>query len=176
MPHLEVVPAGDAGPAFLGELRTLLWAEFDDFVETDWEHGLGGTHFAVRAEGRLVAHAAVVPRLLYVGDRVLRTGYVENVATAASAQGSGLATIAMSAANTLIEERYELGALVTGSHGFYRRLGWESWAGPTFVVEGTEWVRSPEEDDALMVLRFGASADVDLQAGIACEPRPGDDW
>jgi aminoglycoside 2'-N-acetyltransferase I len=162
--------------AFLAELRVLLWVEFDEFVETDWEHGLGGVHFAVVDDGRLLAHAAVVPRWVDVGGRAYRTGYVENVATAAQARGSGLATLAMSAANTWITDAYEFGALVTGSHGFYRRLGWESWEGATFVRRGADRVPSPDEDDALMVLRFGASADVDLRADIACDERPGDDW
>ena len=46
----------------------------------------------------------------------------------------------------------------------------------TYVRRGDELRRSPEEDDAIMVLRFGSSADVDLAAAIACPARRGDDW
>ena len=33
-------------------------------------------------DGQIVAHAAVVEREIHIGDRTLRTGYVEAVATA----------------------------------------------------------------------------------------------
>jgi hypothetical protein len=37
-------------------------------------------------------------------------------------------------------------------------------------------VRTPEEDGGIMVLRFGATATLDLTAAISCEARAGDDW
>ena len=82
----------------------------------------------------------------------------------------------METLNPLIQERWEFGALATGSHGFYERLGWERWRGPSYVIteHGTE--RSAEEDDGLMVLRFGPSADVELTSSITCYDRPGDAW
>jgi len=66
--------------------------------------------------------------------------------------------------------------LSTGRHEFYQRLGWERWLGPTFVRRGEALVRTPDEDDGIMVLRFGRSRDTDLTAPIACEAREGDDW
>jgi hypothetical protein len=75
-----------------------------------------------------------------------------------------------------VRRDFEMGALATGEHDFYARLGWEPWRGFTYVRRGDELRRSPEEDDAIMVLRFGSSADVDLTAAIACPARRGDDW
>jgi hypothetical protein len=62
------------------------------------------------------------------------------------------------------------------SHGVYERLGWERWRGPTYVRRGADLVRTEDEDDGVMVLRFGPSAGLDLTAPIACTERGGDDW
>ena len=70
-----------------------------------------------------------------------------------------------------------LGALSTGAHAFYGRLGWERWRGPTYVrTSGGAIERTEDEDDGVMVLRFGPSADLDLTLPICCEDRPGDAW
>ena len=71
---------------------------------------------------------------------------------------------------------FEMGALSTGRPGFYTRLGWERWRGPTFVRRGSQSCRTEDEDDGVMVLRFGPSAAIDLTASISCESRRGDDW
>jgi hypothetical protein len=75
-----------------------------------------------------------------------------------------------------VRAQYELGALGTGEYAFYESLGWERWRGPTLVrAEGGD-IRTSWDDGAIMVLRFGRSADADLDAPISCEPRAGDDW
>ena len=124
----------------------------------------------------MLAHASVVPRVLEVAGRPLRTGYVEAVATAPGRQGEGLGSAVMAAATDEIRAHYELGALGTGRHSFYERLGWERWRGPTFVRTSRGLLRTAEDDDGVMVLRHGASAEVDLAAPISCEERAGDDW
>jgi aminoglycoside 2'-N-acetyltransferase I len=146
------------------------------FDDTDWEHALGGSHVLVTDSGVLVAHAAVVPRDLRVDGRPVDAGYVEAVATAPARQGEGLGTVAMREVDRLLREHHHLGALSTGAHAFYGRLGWERWRGPTFVRHGDELVRTPDEDDGIMVLRFGPSRTMDLAASISCEARSGDDW
>jgi aminoglycoside 2'-N-acetyltransferase I len=146
------------------------------FDETDWAHALGGHHVFVTEGDAVVAHAAVVRRELHVGERPIGAGYVEAVATAPARKGTGFGSVAMAAADGVLREHHELGALSTGSPGFYERLGWERWRGPTFVRRGADLVRTPEEDAGIMVLRFGPSAGVDLAASISCEARAGDDW
>jgi aminoglycoside 2'-N-acetyltransferase I len=146
------------------------------FDDTDWEHALGGWHVLVTEGGTLVAHAAVVPRDLYVDGRPVDAGYVEAVATTPARQGEGLGTLALREVDRLLRRHHQLGALSTGAHGFYERLGWERWLGPTFVRTGEGAVRTPDEDDGIMVLRFGSTATVDLGAPLSCEAREGDDW
>ena len=73
----------------LEALRRLLFGAFGGrFEEHDWEHTLGGVHvLAVEDDDQVVAHAAVVPRVLSTGGGELRTGYVEGVATRADRRG-----------------------------------------------------------------------------------------
>jgi aminoglycoside 2'-N-acetyltransferase I len=126
--------------------------------------------------GALVAHAAVVPRELHLDGLPVDTGYVEGVATAPDRQGEGFGTLAMREIDALIRRHHDLGALATSAQHFYERLGWERWRGPTSVRTPDGVVRTPDEDDGIMVLRFGPSAGVDLGAPLSCEARRGDDW
>ena len=125
----------------------------------------------------VVAHASVVPRDLVAGDRPFAAGYVEAVATLPSEQGTGLGSRVMTELGRVLRERHTLGALSTGAHAFYGRLGWERWRGPTYVrTSGGTLTRTEDEDDGIMVLRFGPSADLDLTLPICCDDRPGDAW
>jgi aminoglycoside 2'-N-acetyltransferase I len=178
MTHLEAFTTADAPPERLRRIRALLDDAFGgDFSDHDWDHALGGWHVTVTsADGELLAHASVVSRLLEIGVRSLDAGYVEAVATAPSVQGQRHGSHAMASLNEVIRREFEVGALSTDRHTFYERLGWEGWWGPTFVLRGEERVRTEDEDDGVMVLRFGPSADVALTDPITCRARPGDDW
>lgn len=156
-----------------------LWHEaFDDFTPEDADHAYGGVHVIVRAAGLdVVAHASAVPRTITVGTQPLRAGYVEGVAVAPRLQRGGLGTRVMTRLDDLLRERWEVGVLGTGEFGFYEQLGWERWQGPTYVREGDGTRRhSADEDGYVMVLRFDASAGLDLDLPIMCEDRAGDAW
>src|SRR4051794_7924800 len=144
-----------------------------DFSDDDWQHSLGGHHFVIIDNDLVLAHAAVVPRALEIAGRSFHAGYVEAVGTHVAGQGEGLGTLVMAAATDFIHRHFTLGALGTGSHRFYERLGWERWAGPTYVRRDGELIRTAE-DEGLMVLRFGTSASIDLDASLSCDDRPGD--
>ena len=161
----------------LQRVRQLLDEAFEgDLSDDDWDHTLGGWHVVIMEGSAPVSHAAVVPRALEAGGRPLRSGYVEGVATAPGRQREGIGSLAMSQVAVVLRDKFEIGALSTGRHSFYERLGWERWRGPTFVRRGSELIRTEEDDDSLMVLRFGPSLELDLTAPISCEARTGDDW
>lgn len=163
-------------PQVLAEVRDLVLESFGaSYTEEDWANALGGWHVVV-SEGFVVAHAAVVLRVLHVGAREIRTGYVESVATRLGHEGRGLGSLALREIATIIEADAEMGALSTGRHAFYERLGWERWRGPTFVRRASVDERTPEEDDGVMVLRTGSSSEVDLTAPLTCHDREGDAW
>ena len=160
-----------------GELRRLLDDAFEgDFTDEDWAHTFGGCHLVMFDGATVVSHAAVVGRTIRVAGVDFRSGYVEGVATRPEQQQKGAGSAVMVAASALIGEQFELGVLSTGLHGFYGRLGWESWQGASFVDDGGRLLRSHDEDDGIMVLRFRRSAGIDLTSAIVCPARPGDDW
>lgn len=148
-----------------------------DFSADDLAHALGGEHAVLREHGRMIAHGALVPRRIVIGERPYRAGYVEAVAVRPDRQGRGLGRAVMERLAARIRDAYEIGVLSTGAPGFYARLGWERWRGPSFVVAATgERRRTPDEDDGLMVLRAGPGAALDLTLAISCAERAGDCW
>jgi aminoglycoside 2'-N-acetyltransferase I len=146
------------------------------FTDDDWDHALGGVHFVLDMAGVIVTHAAVVERRLWVAGRPLRTGYVEAVATAPAHQGAGHGTLVMTDVTAWIRERFELGCLGTGRHGFYERLGWRTWLGPSSVRTAGGLQPTPDDDGYVMVLQTPSSPPLDFSAPISCEWRPGDVW
>lgn len=177
MPSVVSFTTAEAGEPLLRDLRRLVDLAFaGDFSDDDWEHTLGGRHVVVTDDGAVISHAAVVPRSIEVAGRVFRAGYVEAVATEPARQGEGHGTAAVTEATRVVRGGFEMGALSTGSPGFFAGLGWELWRGPVYVRHGSELVRTKDEEGGVMVLRFGPSAGADLTAPIACEARPDDDW
>jgi aminoglycoside 2'-N-acetyltransferase I len=174
--HLITMTTMQLPPRLLAAIRELCDEAFDKFTDDDWAHAQGGWH-VVLVDGDLPrAHAAIVPRTIMVGGRPYHTGYGEAVATAPAYQGRNLGARVMAEATAIVRRDFEFGALATGSHGFYEKLGWERWRGPTFARDGEATRRTPDDDDAVMVLRFGPSAGVDLGAELTCERRAGDQW
>jgi aminoglycoside 2'-N-acetyltransferase I len=171
----------DLSAAQVEAIRSILWAAFSDdeeggFTEDDWEHGLGGVHVVAELDGRIAAHGSVVPREIRFGGRALRAGYVESVATDPVLQRKGIGTAMMREVATVIAEGYEIGVLGTGEHGFYERLGWRTWRGPS-SVRTSDGDRSTSVDDGfLMVLAVPATPPLDFDSSINCDWRPGDVW
>jgi len=162
-------------------IRALMTAAFgtdedEAFTEEDWEHSIGGQHFVLDEDGMLLSHASVVEREIHIGGRPLRTGYVEAVATTPDRERAGLGSMVIAAVGDHIRATYELGALGTGRHHFYERLGWETWQGPAFVRLESGPKRTLDEEGYLLVLRTPTSPTFELSQPISCEWRPGDVW
>ena len=137
---------------------------------------LGGRISFSMRDGTIVSHASVVERELHVAGRPLRTGYVEAVATLPGEQGHGYGSAVMREVNRHVMDSFDLGGLGTGSQGFYERLGWQIWRGPTSVRSASGTERTADEDGYIMVLSTPTSPVLDLDAPISCEWRPGDSW
>jgi aminoglycoside 2'-N-acetyltransferase I len=184
-PSLRIrrLPTADLTADDVATLRSMLVAAFHDpdepeeaFSDDDWQHGIGGTHVIAEVDGEIVAHASVVERELHVGGRPLRTGYVEAVATAPDRQGQGYGTAVMTEIGEMVRVGYQLGALGTGAHHFYERLGWHVWPGPTAVRTAEGERRTPGEDGDILVLWTSTTPPLDEMATLSCEWRPGDVW
>jgi aminoglycoside 2'-N-acetyltransferase I len=176
--RLRRVASQDLTPTEIAAIRGVLRAAFGQgaFSEDDWAHSLGGVHFVLDLDGEIVAHASVVEREIQIDGRPLRTGFVEAVGTAPDRQGRGFGSIVMGDAAVYIRERFELGALSTGRHSFYQRLGWLTWEGPSAVRTPGGARPTPEDDGDILVLPTPSSPQLDLAASISCEWRPGDVW
>jgi aminoglycoside 2'-N-acetyltransferase I len=174
---LHVTPSESLSPETRRALRSMLDTAYEgDFGDHDWAHALGGVHVWIEGPGGPLSHASVVPRMMNVGSRRCRVGYVEAVATAAPFRGHGLATAIMRRIGDLIREHYDLGVLSTGAPDFYERLGWRLWRGPSFVMTPAGREPTPEDDGGLMVLLGSSSAPVDLDDVIVADWRHGDVW
>jgi aminoglycoside 2'-N-acetyltransferase I len=180
--RVRLVRTDDLSIGELAALHAVVSAAFggdrdEPFEYDDWMNALGGVHVVAELGGRVAAHAAVVPRDLRVAGRPVLTGYVEAVGVDPKLQRRGLGTFVMRAANSHIAEAYELGALGTGEHAFYGRLGWRTWRGPSSVRRDDGDLATPEEDGLIMVLTVPSTpAWLDLDAPISCEWRAGDLW
>lgn len=175
------LPTAQLTAAEIDAIHELLRAAFEGdehggFTEEDWQHSVGGQHFLLEVDGKIIAHASVVQRELNVGGTPIRTGYVEAVATAPGHQRKGYGTAVMSAVERHLTENFDLGALGTGSQAFYVRLGWQIWRGPTYVRTRTGTQRTADEDGYILILATPTSPALDLSDPISCEWRPGDVW
>jgi len=176
--HVLLVDSHALSDQQTAAIRRLLDDAFGgDLTDEDWQHALGGWHALIEEAGQVVAHAAVVERPFLVGARAVRAGYVEAVAVTPARQRTGLGSSVMRAINARIRERFELGALSSGEWGFYERLGWERWRGPTYVRRADgQTIRTPDEDEGVMVLRTERSGALDVRQPIVCDERVGDSW
>ncbi|HEV7810471.1 MAG TPA: GNAT family N-acetyltransferase [Candidatus Limnocylindrales bacterium] len=165
-------------------IRALLDAAFDDpkepdeaFTDDDWLHAVGGTHVVAEMDGAIVGHAAVVERELHVAGRAVRAGYVEAVAVAPERHGLGIGTAVMEAVDAIIRGQFELGALGTGAHHFYERLGWRSWTGPGSVRAPDGDRPTPDDDGFILWLPTRRTPpSVTGSEPLSCDWRPGDVW
>jgi aminoglycoside 2'-N-acetyltransferase I len=181
-PHMRAAPTGELSDAEVAAIRDLLDRAFGDdpdgrFDEDDWRHAIGGLHLIAELDRRIVGHASVVARTLWIDGQPTRTGYVEAVATEPGLQGRGIGTMVMRAAGSHISEKYDLGALGTGEHRFYERLGWRTWQGPSSVRTPDGERHTPDEDGFILVLETpGSPRPLRINASIACDWRAGDVW
>jgi aminoglycoside 2'-N-acetyltransferase I len=180
-PRLRRLPTDQLTEAETTAIRDIMAVAFgtdedDRFTDDDWDHALGGLHFVLDLDGEIITHASVVTREVHADGHPLRTGYVEAVATVPTRQGAGYGSMVMTEVDAFIRERFELGALGTGRHAFYQRLGWLTWLGPSSVRVPEGLRPTPDDDGYILVLPTPASPPLDPAGPISCALRPGDVW
>lgn len=148
--------------------------------EDDFEHLFtyipsGGRHFLAYCENVLVSHAVVTTRWLQVDDSpVMRTAYVDAVATlpARQGQGHGSAVMRRLAGSTT---DYTIACLETDRPGFYARLGWELWRG-ALAGRGEQGIIPTPEQEGVMILRLQKTPELKLDGLLSVERQPGRIW
>jgi aminoglycoside 2'-N-acetyltransferase I len=160
----------------LAQARALLDGVFaGELTADDWEHCLGGLHVLAWQGAELVGHAALVQRRLLHGGRTLRAGYVEGVAVHAGTRRRGVGGALMAPLEQVARRAYDVAALATSDDGaaFYAARGWLPWQGPTSALTPAGVVRTPDDDDCVLVL---PGPDLDRTAELTCDWREGDPW
>ncbi len=104
---------------------------------------------------------------------MLRTAYVEAVATGQEYQGRGFATAVMKGVAAWTGD-YDLGALSPFDVAYYERLGWELWRGPLAIRTGNGLLPTPDEE--AMILRLAGTPNLDLSSRLTAEWRNGELW
>jgi aminoglycoside 2'-N-acetyltransferase I len=167
--HTEIVARPDLPDAVFHLLRVAFPDDQDD-PRAFWPDD--STHVVVYQAERIVGHAGLITRALYIDGAPHSVAYVEYVA--AEPRRSGYGTEAMQTIAREIKRRgFTLAALATGSPSFYQRLGWRPWRGPAGYRDRNGG-SVPTPDSHPMVLDLGAN--VNLDAAIECEWRPGEVW
>ncbi len=135
----------------------------------------GSVHVLGQLHGEIVTHAAWVTRWLQpAGLPLLRTAYIEAVATAPQHQGRGFGAAVMRELQAHIQ-KFDLGALSPSYYQFYERLGWELWRGPLAIRTASGLEPTPP-DEEVMIMRLPATPMLDLTALLTAEWREGELW
>ncbi len=105
----------------------------------------------------------------------LRAGYVEGVAVRADVRRRGHGDGLMEPLEQVARRAYAVVALAASDAGaaFYAARGWLPWQGRTSVLTPTGIVRTPDDDDCVLVL---PGPDLDRTAELTCDWREGDPW
>jgi aminoglycoside 2'-N-acetyltransferase I len=180
--EVRTVQSGDADPDELCVAEQLVKQSFGaGFRDGDWHHGLGGTHvFISDATNTLLAHAAVVSRMIRHGTNTLRVGYVEAVAVRSDLQGRGLGRVLMDQVELIVHAEYQLGGLnaIDNAVQFYLHRGWTLWTGETAAMNRAgDIITTTNDEDRIMLLSSRLHRrKFEQSAVLTCDWRPGDLW
>lgn len=173
--QIAVLPADDLYDEERDELLALLSEAYEEDFEPYLKELPTPVHLIARVDGRMVSHLCWVERWLQVGDGpLLRTAYVEAVATLPECQGQGHASALLAILPPLIAT-FDIAALSPSDSAFYARFGWQDWRGPLLIRTDAGLVPSEEEESA-MVLALPRSPTLDFDAPLSVEWRPGEVW
>lgn len=128
----------------------------------------GGLHVLAYRGTELVGHAVVTTRWLQPeGQPLLKTAYVDAVATLPTYQGLGIGSAVMRHLASVIPD-YVIACLATERVSFYTRLGWEEWRGPLAGRKEAELMPTPEQK-GIMIFRLAGTPPLDLDGSLTIE-------
>ena len=140
----------------------------DDFNQLFAYIPTGGIHVLAHRASELVSHAVVTPRWLQPeGLPLLRTAYVDAVATLPAYQSQGIGSMVMRPLATLLSD-FEIACLGTERVSFYARVGWEEWRGPLAGRRADELLPTPDQK-GIMILRLARTPALDINSSLTIE-------
>jgi aminoglycoside 2'-N-acetyltransferase I len=136
----------------------------------------GGWHFLAYHDELLVSHAMVTTRWLQMEDQpLLKTAYIDAVATLPAYQGLGYGSALMRQLARDIDHEYMIACLETDRETFYERLSWQIWRGP-LAGRGEQGMIPTPEQRGVMVLRLSQTPILDLNSMLTIECQAGRIW
>ena len=136
----------------------------------------GGWHFLAYQDELLVSHALVTTRWLHTKDQsLLKTAYIDAVATLPAYQGQGYGSALMRQLASDIDRKYMIACLETDRETFYERLGWQTWRGPLAGRSEHGLIPTPEQH-GVMVLRLSQTPILDFDSMLTIESQTGRIW
>ncbi len=108
------------------------------------------------------------------GLPLLRTAYVDAVATSPARQREGIGSAVMRRLALAVAD-YDIACLETERVGFYERLGWEEWQGPLAGRSDEGLIPTPEQR-GVMILRLPQTPELDPHALLTIEVQPPRIW
>ena len=140
----------------------------DDFKHLFAHIPADGIHILAYREHELVSHAVVTTRWLQPeGQPLLRTAYVDAVATLPTYQGQGIGSTLMRHLASVISD-FEIACLETDRPSFYAQVGWEMWRGALAGRRVTELLPTPDQK-GIMILRLARTPPLDLDSSLTIE-------
>lgn len=171
----RVLSAEELEPAQKADIIRLCTEAYEEPFDNMFEMLPGSVHVLGYLGDELVTHAAWVTRWLQpAGLPLLRTAYVEAVATAPAYQRRGYGAAVMRELQRHITD-YDLGGLSPFSDAYYARLGWELWRGPLAIRKEHGLEPSPA-DEQVMILRLPRTPELNLDGLLTAEWREGEPW
>ncbi len=172
---LQILRGQDLSARQESDVINLCARAYEEDFEPLFRTFTGATHILAHLEGALVSHALWVTRWLQPrGLPILRTAYIEAVATEKAFRGLGYATQVMQQVAQEISA-FELGGLSPADTTLYAHLGWEFWRGPLSIRTDRGLLPTPNEQ--VMILRLPATpSSLDLDASLSAEWREGELW
>ena len=172
--RLHIIPSVELSAEQRQEIIGLCNRAYEEDLTSLFD-AFSGTHILGFLDEVLVTHAMWVTRWLQVDNEpLLRTAYVELVATEVMSRSRGFASAVMRRLATEVDE-FDIAALSPSSVAYYARLGWQAWQGSLHVRKGAELLPTPD-DEEVMILLLPNTPDIDLSDALSVEWREGEVW
>ena len=134
-----------------------------------------GLHVLGYMQAELVSHAVITTRWLQPELLpLLRTAYVDAVATAPACQGRGHGSAVMRHLAQVIPD-YAIACLETDRVAFYTRLGWEEWRGLLAGRSVDGLIPTPDQH-GILILRLPQTPRLNLDSLLTIECQAARIW
>jgi aminoglycoside 2'-N-acetyltransferase I len=109
------------------------------------------------------------------GHPLLKTAYIDAVATLPEYQGQGYGSAVMRQLADEIDREFAIACLETDRESFYGHLGWQTWRGPLAGRSEQRLIPTPKQH-GIMILRLSQTPELDLDSMLTIDCQIGRIW